>query len=52
MDIIIGVNIDDSEEETIENEYFSIISQYKSDLKNPIGGVRNVIPTKCDYILY
>ena len=46
----IGVNIGQAGGQTINHVHVHLIPRYKNDVLNPIGGVRNVIPFKGDYI--
>ena len=46
----IGVNIGESGGQTVNHVHIHIIPRYKNDIENPIGGVRNVIPSKANYL--
>ena len=46
----IGVNIGVSGGQTVNHVHIHLIPRYNNDVNNPIGGVRNVIPLKADYI--
>ncbi len=46
----IGININESGGQTVNHVHVHLIPRYKNDVPNPIGGVRNVIPLKADYI--
>lgn len=46
----IGVNVSASAGQTVPHVHIHLIPRYKGDVENPTGGVRNVIPTKGDYI--
>jgi diadenosine tetraphosphate (Ap4A) HIT family hydrolase len=45
----IGVNVNDAAGQTIPHVHIHLIPRFKGDVENPIGGVRNVIPSKGDY---
>lgn len=45
----IGINCGEVAGQTINHCHIHIIPRYKGDVKNPRGGVRNVIPNKGDY---
>lgn len=45
----IGINEGEAAGRTIHHLHVHIIPRYKDDVKNPRGGVRNVIPGKGDY---
>lgn len=47
----IGVNINSAAGQSVSHIHIHIIPRYKGDVKNPVGGVRNVIPTKGDYTI-
>ncbi len=46
----IGVNINEVAGQTIPHVHIHLIPRYKNDVENPVGGVRNIIPFKGDYI--
>lgn len=46
----IGLNVNSSAGQTVPHVHIHIIPRYKGDVVNPTGGVRNVIPSKGDYI--
>jgi len=46
----IGININRSGGQTIDHVHIHLIPRYKNDVPNPIGGVRNIIPDKGDYV--
>lgn len=46
----VGINIGNTSGQTIGHVHIHLIPRYEGDVKNPIGGVRNVIPDKGDYI--
>lgn len=46
----IGVNIGDSAGQTIDHVHIHLIPRYKGDVNNPVGGIRNIIPGKGDYL--
>ncbi len=45
----IGFNINEAAGQTVFHTHIHIIPRYKGDVKNPRGGVRNVIPEMGDY---
>ncbi len=46
----VGININESAGQTIGHVHIHLIPRYKNDVPNPIGGVRNIIPGKGDYV--
>ena len=46
----IGVNIGFTGGQTIMHVHVHLIPRYKGDVSDPVGGVRNVIPGKGNYI--
>ena len=46
----VGVNIGKTGGQTIEHVHIHLIPRYNGDVEDPIGGVRNVIPDKGNYI--
>lgn len=46
----VGVNIGNAGGQTIGHVHIHLIPRFEGDVENPIGGVRNVIPKKGDYI--
>jgi diadenosine tetraphosphate (Ap4A) HIT family hydrolase len=46
----LGVNVGKMSGQTINHVHVHLIPRYKGDIKNPIGGVRNVIPSKGNYL--
>ncbi|NCS88672.1 MAG: HIT family protein [Ignavibacteria bacterium CG2_30_36_16] len=47
----VGVNVNSAAGQTVPHIHIHLIPRYKGDVKNPTGGVRNVIPTKGDYTI-
>jgi len=47
----VGVNINLAAGQTVPHVHIHLIPRYKGDVKNPTGGVRNVIPAKGDYTI-
>lgn len=45
----IGLNEGKTAGQTINHLHIHVIPRYEGDVKNPEGGVRNVIPDKADY---
>jgi len=45
----IGVNINSAAGQTISHVHIHLIPRYTGDVKEPLGGVRSVIPEKRDY---
>lgn len=46
----IGINEGRAAGRTIDHLHIHVIPRYKGDVENPVGGVRNVIPGKGDYL--
>ena len=46
----IGININESAGQTISHAHIHLIPRYKGDVKIPTGGIRNVIPSKGNYL--
>ena len=47
----IGINIGKHAGQTVPHVHIHLIPRYKNDVENPIGGVRNTIPGKGDYLI-
>lgn len=47
----VGLNINFAAGQTVPHVHIHLIPRYKGDVKNPTGGVRNVIPAKGDYTI-
>jgi diadenosine tetraphosphate (Ap4A) HIT family hydrolase len=45
----IGINIGPAAGQTIAHLHIHLIPRYLGDVKNPVGGVRGVIPERADY---
>ena len=45
----VGINSGEYAGQTVFHMHIHLIPRYKNDVKNPRGGVRNVIPGKGDY---
>lgn len=45
----IGINIGEAAGQTVPHVHIHVIPRYQSDVENPIGGVRCVIPSKKEY---
>lgn len=48
--INVGININKVAGQTVSHVHIHLIPRYEGDVYNPIGGVRNVVPLKGDYI--
>jgi len=46
----IGINDSEDAGQTIPHCHIHLIPRRKGDVKNPRGGIRNVIPGKADYV--
>lgn len=46
----IGININEAAGQTIPHVHIHLIPRYKGDVENPVGGIRNIIPDKGDYV--
>ena len=46
----LGVNIGEVAGQTIFHLHLHVIPRYRGDVEDPTGGVRNVIPAKCNYL--
>ena len=46
----IGINNGTDAGQTVEHAHIHIITRYKGDLKDPRGGVRNILPDNTGYI--
>lgn len=46
----VGININKIAGQTIPHVHVHLIPRYKNDVEDPIGGVRNVIPAKGNYV--
>ncbi len=46
----IGINEGETAGRTQNHVHIHLIPRFKGDVKNPRGGVRNIIPKKADYI--
>ena len=45
----VGINNSPVAGQTIPHAHIHVIPRYKGDVKNPRGGIRNIIPEKGDY---
>ena len=45
----VGINCGELAGQTVFHAHIHIIPRYKGDVKNPRGGVRNIIPNKTNY---
>ena len=45
----VGINCGELAGQTVFHAHIHIIPRYKGDVKNPRGGVRNIIPNKTSY---
>lgn len=46
----IGINVGSSAGQTVNHVHIHLIPRYIGDVKNPEGGIRNVIPLKARYL--
>lgn len=46
----VGINIEKDAGQTIPHSHIHIIPRYKGDIANPSGGIRNIIPSKGNYL--
>ena len=46
----IGINVNKSAGQTVSHVHIHLIPRYENDVANAIGGVRNVIPLKGNYL--
>lgn len=46
----IGINVNHAGGQTINHIHIHVIPRYINDVENPIGGIRNVIPGKANYL--
>ena len=46
----VGINIGETAGQTVDHCHVHLIPRREGDVENPIGGVRNVIPGKGDYL--
>ena len=46
----VGINVNASAGQTVSHIHIHIIPRYNGDVANPVGGVRNIIPLKGDYL--
>lgn len=45
-----GVNVNEFAGQTIQHVHWHFIPRYKNDVESPIGGIRNIIPGKGNYL--
>ena len=46
----IGVNVGSAAGQTVPHAQIHLIPRYAGDVENPMGGVRNIIPGRGDYL--
>jgi len=46
----VGFNVETAAGHPIPHVHIHLIPHYKGDVENPIGGIRNIIPGKGDYL--
>ncbi len=46
----LGMNLGEAAGQTVKHVHFHVIPRYKGDVEDPRGGVRNVIPSKGNYL--
>ena len=47
----VGMNVNVAAGQTVSHVHIHLIPRYKGDVKNPRGGIRNIIPSKGDYTI-
>ena len=45
----VGINNSPVAGQTVPHAHIHVIPRYEGDVKNPRGGIRNIIPEKGDY---
>ena len=46
----IGININESAGQTVPHVHIHLIPRYKGDCDDPVGGIRNIFPSKANYL--